>query len=41
MHLYVISSSFPIENDLKQEDAVPPLIFNFTLEYAIQKGTGN
>ena len=26
-----LSSSFPIENDLKQEDALSPLLFNFAL----------
>jgi hypothetical protein len=28
---------FPIQNGPKQENAVLPLIFNFALEYAIQK----
>ena len=32
-----LSSSFPIENGLKQGDALSPLIFNFALEYAIRK----
>ena len=32
-----LSSSFPIENGLKQEDALSPLLFNFALEYAIRK----
>jgi len=32
-----LSSSFPIENGLKQGDALSPLLFNFTLEYAIRK----
>ena len=32
-----LSFSFPIENVLKQEDALSPLLFNFTLEYAIRK----
>jgi hypothetical protein len=31
-----ISDNFPIQNDLKQ-DALLPLIFNFSLEYAIKK----
>jgi hypothetical protein len=29
--------SFPIQNDLKQGDALSPLLFNFALEYAIRK----
>ena len=32
-----LSSSFPIENGLKQGDALTPLLFNFALEYAIRK----
>ena len=32
-----LSSSFPIENGLKQGDALSPLLFNFSLEYAIRK----
>jgi hypothetical protein len=32
-----LSDSFPIQNGLKQEDALSPLIFNFVLEYAIRK----
>ena len=32
-----VSSSFPIENGLKQGDALSPLLFNFALEYAIRK----
>jgi hypothetical protein len=31
------SDSFPIQNGLKQGDALSPLLFNFTLEYAIRK----
>jgi hypothetical protein len=27
----------PIRNDLKQEDALSPLLFNFALEYAIRR----
>ena len=30
-------SSFPIENSLKQGDALSPLLSNFALEYAIRK----
>ena len=32
-----LSSSFPIENSLKQGYALSPLLFNFALEYAIRK----
>jgi hypothetical protein len=32
-----LTHSFPIQNDLKQGDALSPLIFNFALEYAIRK----
>jgi hypothetical protein len=32
-----LSDSFPIQNGLKQGDALSPLLFNFALEYAIQK----
>jgi hypothetical protein len=32
-----LSSSFPIENGLKQGDALLPLLVNFALEYAIRK----
>jgi hypothetical protein len=31
------SDSFPIQNDLKQGDALSPLLFNFVLEYAVRK----
>jgi hypothetical protein len=31
------SDNFPIQSGLKQGDALLPLIFNFTLEYAIRK----
>jgi hypothetical protein len=31
------SDKFPIQNGLKQGDALPPLPFNFALEYAIRK----
>ena len=31
------SSSFPIENGLRQGDALSTLLFNFALEYAIRK----
>jgi hypothetical protein len=32
-----LSDGFPIQNGLKQEDALSPLLFNFALEYAIRK----
>jgi hypothetical protein len=32
-----LSDSFPIQNGLKQEMALSPLLFNFALEYAIKK----
>jgi hypothetical protein len=31
------TDKFPIQNDLKQGDALSPLLFNFALEYAIRK----
>jgi hypothetical protein len=33
----LLSDKFPIQNVLKQGDALLPLLFNFTLEYAIKK----
>jgi hypothetical protein len=32
-----LSDHFPIQNGLKQGDALWPLLFNFALEYAIRK----
>jgi hypothetical protein len=32
-----VSDRFPIRNGLKQGDALSPMLFNFTLEYAIRK----
>jgi hypothetical protein len=32
-----LSDSFPIQNDLKQGDALSPLLFNFALENVIRK----
>jgi hypothetical protein len=36
-----LSDNFPIQNDLKQGDALPPLLFNFALEYASKKAREN
>jgi hypothetical protein len=33
----LLSDNFPIQNGLKQRDALSPLLFNFALEYAIRK----
>jgi hypothetical protein len=32
-----LSDNFPVQNGLKQGDALLPLLFNFALEYAIRK----
>jgi hypothetical protein len=32
-----LSDNFPVQNGLKQGDALSPLLFNFGLEYAIRK----
>jgi len=32
-----VSDKFPIRNGLKQGDALPPMLFNFALEYAIRR----
>jgi hypothetical protein len=32
-----LSGAFPIQNGLKQEDSLSPLLFIFALEYAIRK----
>jgi hypothetical protein len=32
-----LSNNFPIQNGLKQDDALSLLLFNFALEYAIRK----
>jgi hypothetical protein len=32
-----LPDSFPIQNGLKQGDALSPILFNFVLEYAIRK----
>ena len=32
-----LSNMFPIGNGLKQADALSPLFFNFSLEYAIRR----
>jgi hypothetical protein len=36
-----LSESFPIQNGLKQGDALSPLLFNFALEYDIRKDQEN
>jgi hypothetical protein len=36
-----LSDNFPIQNGLKQGDALSPLLFNFALEYTIRKVQGN
>jgi hypothetical protein len=32
-----LSDRFPIQNGLKQEDALSPLLFNFALEHAVSR----
>jgi hypothetical protein len=32
-----MSAAFPIQNCLKQGDALSPLLLNFALEYAVRK----
>jgi hypothetical protein len=32
-----LSDNFPTQNDLKQGDALSPLLFDIALEYAIRK----
>jgi hypothetical protein len=36
-----LSDNFPIQNGLKQEDALLPWLSNFALEYAIRKAQEN
>jgi hypothetical protein len=33
----ILSDKFPLQNGMKQGDALSPLLFKFTLEYAIKK----
>jgi hypothetical protein len=33
----LLSDKFPIQNGLKQGDALSPLLFNFAFEYAVRK----
>jgi hypothetical protein len=35
-----LSGAFPVQNGLKQGDALSSLLFNFALEYAIKRKTG-
>jgi hypothetical protein len=32
-----LSDKFPIQNGLKQVDALSPLLFNFALEYTVRE----
>jgi len=32
-----VSDRFPIRNDLKQGDALPPMLLNFALQYSIRR----
>jgi hypothetical protein len=36
-----LSDEYLIQNDLKQEDALSPLLFNFTSEYVIREAQEN
>jgi hypothetical protein len=36
-----LSDAFPIQNGLKQEDDLSPLLLNFALEYAIRNAQEN
>jgi hypothetical protein len=39
--IHVLSDTLSTQNFLKQGDALPLLLFNFSLEYAIRKIKGN
>jgi len=41
IHIGHLSDAFPIQNDLKEEDALLLLLFNFALEYTIRRGQEN
>jgi hypothetical protein len=36
-----LSDKFPIQNGLKEEDTLTPLLFNFALKHAIRRVQGN
>jgi hypothetical protein len=33
----LLSDKFPVQNELKQGDALSPLLFNFALDYAVRE----
>jgi hypothetical protein len=36
-----LSDTFPNQNGVRKRDALSPMLFNFSLEYAIRKVQGN